>query len=76
MGRRRTQGRDRGTARQGIRAEGVPRPPVVTEPDVPPRPGQVHGVEGLVGFIATGALDEHLGVSRAVVERRRSPAAA
>ena len=40
--------------------------------DQPPRPGPVHGVEGLVGFIATGALDEHLGViSRAVVERRR-----
>lgn len=32
----------------------------------------MHGVEGLVGFIATGALDEHLGViSRALVERRR-----
>jgi hypothetical protein len=34
------------------------------------RPAQ--GVEGLVGFIATGSLDEHLGViSRAIVERRR-----
>jgi hypothetical protein len=30
------------------------------------------GVEGLIGFIATGSLDDHLGViSRAIVERRR-----
>lgn len=36
----------------------------------PARP--VQGVEALVGFIATGSLDEHLGtISRAVLERRR-----
>ena len=76
MGRGRTRGRDGDRARSGTRppqaaASTVAGPPVPA-PDEPPRAAPVHGVEGLVGFIATGALDEHLGViSRAVDERRR-----
>ena len=71
MTRRRKQRTDAGTA--GRAAPPVPAPVLPgSGSDGPPPRGQVHGVEGLVGFIATGSLDEHLGViSRAVVERRR-----